>query len=115
MILPCNPFILYSLTVVTLSDNPFAFDTPWKYFCLQHSTAIILIVILPGSVCLDCPFSFGISWHFYKLKCSLQVVLIVMVPENTLLLYSLTVVLFVILFLVFPGISVNWNAPFKPF
>ena len=50
--------------VVILSDNPFAFDTPLKYFCLQHSTAIILIVILPGSVCLDNPFNFGISWHF---------------------------------------------------
>ena len=35
--------------------------------------------------------------------------------ENTLLLYSLAVVWFVILIFVFPGISVNWNAPFKPF
>ena len=33
-----------------------------------------------------------------------------MVPENTLLLYSLAVVWFVILMLVFPGISVNWNS-----
>ena len=63
--LDCNTplqsvLFLYSLTVVILSDNPFAFDTSWKYFCLQYSTAIILIVILPGSDCLDTPFNFGI-------------------------------------------------------
>ena len=51
---------------------------------------VLLFVALPGST-LDCD------------------------TENTLLLYSLAVVWFVILILVVPGISVNWNAPFKPF
>ena len=48
---------------VILSGSPFVFDTPWKYFCLQHSTAILLIVVLPVSISLDNPFNFGISWQ----------------------------------------------------
>ena len=69
MIQLCNTFIvvLSDSTLdmsVILSDNLFLFDTPWKYFCFQHSTAILLIVVLPGSFRLDSPFNFGISWQF---------------------------------------------------
>ena len=69
VIFPCNPFIVIlsdsTLNVyVKLSGSPFVFYTPWKCFCLQLSIAILLIVVLTGSIRLDSPFNFGISWHF---------------------------------------------------
>ena len=57
-LLPCNHFI------VILSGSHFVFAIPWKYFCLQQSTAILLIVVFPGNNRLDSPFIFGISWYF---------------------------------------------------
>ena len=67
VILPCNTFIvvLSDSTLdmsVIFSGSPFVFDTPWKYFCLQHSTAILLIVVLPGSIRLDI-FLFFVDWN----------------------------------------------------
>ena len=43
---------------VIFSGSPFVFGTPWKYFCLQRSTSILLIVALPGSIRLDSYFNF---------------------------------------------------------
>ena len=63
VILTCNTFIVV-LSDNTLDmpvifyDSPFVFDTPWKYYCLQHSTTILLIVILPGSIPLDSFYNF---------------------------------------------------------
>ena len=67
MIIPGNTFIvvLSDSTLdmfVIFSGSPFVFYTPWKYFCLQHSTAILLIVVLPGSIRLDSYFNF-VTWN----------------------------------------------------
>ena len=81
---------------VIFFGSPFGFDTPWKYFCWKHSTAILLIVVLPGSIRLDSYF------HFCKLECS-----IVIIPDYTILLYSLAVIFIVIL----PGIRFHCKNP----
>ena len=65
VILACNTFIVVfsdsTLDMsVLLSLAVLCFKTPWKY----QSTEIILIVVLPCSICLDSPFNFGISWQF---------------------------------------------------
>ena len=96
VILPCDTFIfvLSDSTLdmsVIFSGSPFVFDTPWKYFCLQHSTTILLIVVLPGSIRLDS------YYNFCQLDCSIAVVFIIIIPDNTILLYSLAVILIVIL------------------
>ena len=62
-ILPCNNFIvvLSDSTLdmyVIFSGSPFVFDTPWNYYCLQHSTTILLIVVLPGGIRLDSYYKF---------------------------------------------------------
>ena len=63
VILPCNTFIVVfsdstlDMSVI-FSGSHFVFDTPWKYFCSQHSTAILLIVVLPGSIRLDSYYNF---------------------------------------------------------
>ena len=65
VILGCNTFIVLlpdsnlDMSVKTLWQS-FCFDSPWKY----HSTEILLIVLLPGSICLDSPFNLSISWQF---------------------------------------------------
>ena len=69
MILPCNTFIVaLSDSTLDMSDilsgSPFVYDTPWKYFCLQHSTAILLIVVLLGSIRLDGHINFSNSRQF---------------------------------------------------
>ena len=69
VILPCITFIVVpsdstlDMSVI-LSGSPFVVDTPWKYFCLQHSTAILLLVVLPGSIRLESHFNLGISSQF---------------------------------------------------
>ena len=96
VILPCDTFIvvLSDSTLdmsVIFSGSPFVFDTPCKYFCLQHSNAILLIVVLPGSIRLDS------YYNFCSFECSIAVVFIIIIPDNTILLYSLAVILIVIL------------------
>ena len=49
---------------VILSGRLFVFDIPWNYVWLQHPTAIILIVVLHGSIRLESHFNFDSSWHF---------------------------------------------------
>ena len=129
MILASNTFIIVlsdstlDMSVI-LSGKPFVFDTPWKCFCLQHSTAILLIVVLPGSIRLDSPFKFGISWQFCQLDCPLAVVFIVIIPDNTILLYSLAVILVFLLILInlsshfdfgTPDISFDCGTPWQLF
>ena len=116
MIILSNPFIViisYSTLnmSVILFGSPFVFYTPWKYFCLQHSTVFHLIVVLLASIRLDSPFNFVISWHFCLLECSLAVIVIVIIPDNTILLYSIAVNLIVIL----PGIPFNCDTPSQSF
>ena len=48
VIFPCNTFIVVlsdsiSDMSVIFSCSPFVFYTPWKYYCLQHSTTILLM------------------------------------------------------------------------
>ena len=73
VILACNTFVVVlsdsTLDVyVILSGSPFVFDTPWKYFCLQHSTAILLILdslvvfVLTVLLILVFPGSF-VNWN----------------------------------------------------
>ena len=111
MILPCNTFIvvLSDSTLdmsVIFSCSPFVFDTPWKYHCLQHSTTILLIVVLPGSIRLD---SF---YNFCLMECSIAVVFIIIIPNNTIL-----IVIFpgFLLILVLPHFSFDCGTPWQSF
>ena len=72
VILPCNT-IIDVLSESTLdmsgsfSGSHFVYYTPWKYFGLQHSTAILLIVVIPGSIRID---SYYIFLSIGMLHCS---------------------------------------------